>query len=241
VKTPVQRARRRDRIRSEGGGFTLIEVLVVLAIVSVLITITTPSMRAFTEGRRLRTAGDGLKSLCLFARDISSTDGEDYIIVLDFETQRYWLAMATSLDYNDLRQSVGIGAYGPEQETTTDTSAASTSASTSAASTATTESGEIVLNPRVAGILGQARSFGQGIELVQLDVDRDGSVTSIMSDAGYVEFFANGTAEPASIYLINTMGQGVVVDVPLVAAQTRSRILTDEELAVAGIEEAMSR
>lgn len=230
-------SRSQSRFRSDGG-FTLIEILVVLAIVSILITVTTPSMRAFTEGRRLRTAGDALKSLCLFARDIASTDGDDYIVVLDFENQRYWLAMATSLDYPDLTQSVGVGAYGPESETAEQASGASAAGSTTAAAT---ESGETVLNPRVAGILGQARSFGQGIALAQLDVDRDGSVNSISSSSDYVQFYANGTAEPASIFLMNTTGDAVVVDVPMSAAQTRSRVLTDEELAATGIEQAASQ
>lgn len=201
-----------------------------LAIISVLITVTTPSMRAFTEGRRLRIAGDALRGLCLFARDVATTEGEDYLIVFDFESQRYWLAKGASLNYNDLSQSVGMGAYGPQ---TTESSSA-TDASSSA--TTTTENGEIVLDSRVTGILGQPRALGEGIQLVRLDVERDGSVTSVASNLDYVEFFANGTAEPASIYLMNASGQGLVVDVPLIAAQTRSRLLTEEELAAAGVE-----
>jgi len=212
----------------------MIEVLVVLAIVSILITVTVPSMRAFTEGRRLRTAGDSFKSLCLFERDIASTEGENYIVVLDFENQQYWLAMATALDYNDLSQSVGIGAYGPEQETTTESASSDTA-------TTTTNTGEVTLNPRVTGILGQPRSFGQGIVMARLDVDREGAVRSISSNIDYIQFYANGTAEPASVYLLNTNGDAVVVDVPLVAAQTRSRYLTDEELAATGLEVATTR
>lgn len=213
---------RRPR-RPHESGFTLLEALVVLAIISVLITVTTPSMRAFTEGRRLRVAGEALRSLCLFARDIATTEGEDYLLVVDFESQRYWLAKGAALDANDLSESIGIGAYGLAE---------SSSATDASAPTATTENDGIVLDPRVRGIVGQPRALGEGIRLVRLDVEREGSVNSVASNLDYVEFFADGTAEPASIYLMSTSGQGLVVDVPLGAAQTRSRLLAAEELEV---------
>ncbi|MBM3216287.1 prepilin-type N-terminal cleavage/methylation domain-containing protein, partial [Candidatus Poribacteria bacterium] len=119
-------ARMRNLRTRVDAGFTLVEVLVVLAIVSVLLAVTSPSLRSFTEGRKLVSGGDALKGTCAFARDTATTEGVGYAVVLDLENARYWVAAEAALETFDLSETLGENAYGAEQEATTEETAAPT-------------------------------------------------------------------------------------------------------------------
>jgi prepilin-type N-terminal cleavage/methylation domain-containing protein len=223
----------RHSIRHHEAGFTLVEILVVLAIISLLVGLTSPALKAFSEGRRLRTSAESLQSLCLFARDVAITEQEDHIVVLDGPGQRYWLARASALEWGDLAETEGIGALGPEESETATTGSTTTSGAGAAAAGgagATSTSATEGVSLRASGILGQARRLAQGVSIAEIVVDRGGTAEPTTSDMEYIRFYANGTAEPSSVYLVNTEGDGVVLEIPQVAARAGVRKLSDAEM-----------
>jgi type II secretion system protein H len=197
-------------------GFTLVEILVVLAIMAVLLSIGAPSLKAFSASRKLKTAASSIRSLCIYARDSAMADGEPYVIVFGFTEQAFWLAQEAALEAGDLAQTYGMGAIGPD--------ALEEMQETGQSSVGVTR-----------GVLGQQEQIVQAVELARIDVDRGGEVTITMSDYDYITFRPDGTAEPASVYLVNGEGSGMVVDVPLAAARTRARSLSDQEVESAGL------
>jgi len=191
-------------------------MLVVLAIMSVLLSIGAPSLKAFSESRKLKTAASSIVSLCMYARDSAMTEGEAYIVVFGFSEQAFWLAQEASLDAGDLAQTSGLGAVGAdaleEMQETGQTSVGLT-----------------------RGVLGQQETIVNAIQLARIDVDRGGEVVTTMIGYDYITFRPDGTAEPASVYLVNGEDAGIVVDVPLAAARTKARSLTDQEMESAGL------
>ena len=197
-------------------GFTLVEVLVVLAIMSVLLTIGAPSLKAFSESRKLKTAASSIRALCIYARDAAMAEGEVYVVVFGFTEQAFWLAQEAALEAGDLSQTFGSGALGQE------------------AQEEMAESGQTSVG-LTRGVLGKQEAIVKSVTLARIDVDRGGEVVSTMVDYDYVTFRPDGTAEPASVYLVNREDAGIVVDVPLAAARTRARPLSDQEMESAGL------
>jgi prepilin-type N-terminal cleavage/methylation domain-containing protein len=220
MKEAETRPRAHRASRPHDAGFTLVEVLVVLAIMSILLTIGAPSLKAFSEGRKLNAAADSVRALCLYARDAAMAEGETFVVVFDFSEQSFWLAKETALELGDLAATVGLGALGPEAE---DEAAEAGQVSEGASAGQT------------RGILGRPQQMVKSVVLSRIDVDRQGEVSTTTFDYDYITFRADGTAEPASVYFVNADNRGAVVDIPLAAARTKMRRLSQEELDYAGL------
>lgn len=190
------------------GGFTLVEMLVVLTIISILLAVAAPSFKNFSDKRKLTTEGDSISSLAHYARDTAMADGEPYMIVFNLMEQTFWLAKASALEYGDLSMTMYIGAYGPEAEGMTP---------------------EEMIGMRAHGILGEMREMDASVSIDRVDVEREGAIVSGAIDYEYVQFNADGTAEPASVYLLNNQSQAVVVDVWLRASRIDVRLLSENE------------
>jgi type II secretion system protein H len=197
-------------------GFTLVEMLVVLAIMSVLLAVGAPSLKAFSQSRKLKTAASSIRSLCIYARDSAMAEGEAYVVVFGFTEQLFWLAQEASLENGDLAQTFGRGAVGPD------------------AQEEMAESGQTSVG-LTRGVLGQQENIVNGVQLARIDVDRGGEIVTTITDYDYITFRPDGTAEPASVYLVNREDNGIVVDVPLAAARTKARSLSDQETESAGL------
>lgn len=198
-------------------GFTLVEMLVVLAIMSILLTVGAPSLKAFSEGRKLNTAAESIRTLCLYARDAAIAEGEAFIVVFAFTDQSFWLAKEAALDSGDLGLTTGFAALGPDAEEEA------------------SESGTPVQMGPTRGVLGRPQSMVKAVVLTRIDVDREGAVNTTVADFDYVTFRPDGTAEPASVYLVNADRRGAVVDIPLAAARVRARRLSEDEMSQAGL------
>ncbi len=135
-------------------------------------------------------------------------------MVFDLDNQRYWLAHSSALEYGDLTQTIGIGAFEQEDDGTSRTS----------------DPGELPPS-RALGVLGQARDVTHGATLERIDVDREGTVSGTVSGMNYIVFGDQGTAEPSSLYLTDTDGRGVAVDVPRDAARLEVRSLSEDEIS----------
>ena len=189
-------------------GFTLVEMLVVLTIVAIVLATAAPSFKTFSEGRKLNSSGEAARSLALFARDAAMADGEPYIIVFDLTQHAFWLAKASALEYGDLAQTFNIGAFGPEAQEMQP---------------------EEMIAMRAYGVLGELKETEDGVNIARVDVEREGAIVTGAVDYEYVQFNADGTAEPASVYLINSQNEAVVVDVWLRASRIDVRSTSAEE------------
>lgn len=207
AKNGMSRRRRIARLES---GFTLVEMLVVLTIMSIVLAIAAPSFKSFSEKRKLDSSGEAVRSLGLFARNAAIADKEPYMIVFDLTRHAFWLAKASALEYGDLSQTFDIGAYGPEAQEMQP---------------------EQLLAMRASGILGETKETEANVQISRVDVEREGAIVSGALDYEYVQFNADGTAEPASIYLTNSQNEAIVVDVWLRASRIDVRDLSESEAA----------
>ena len=195
-------------------GFTLVEMLVVLTIIAVVLAAAAPSFKTFSDKRKLDGAGEAIRSLSLFARDAAIAEKEPYIVVFDFIENRFWLAKGSALEYGDLAQTALLGAYGPEAEEMQP---------------------EQLQTMRAHGVLGEPRENNPGVTIQRVDVEREGEIVSNALDYEYVLFNEDGTAEPASVYLMNEAGQAAVVDVWLRASRIDIRPLSEGDASSLGL------
>ncbi|GIX07125.1 MAG: hypothetical protein KatS3mg115_1528 [Candidatus Poribacteria bacterium] len=198
-------------------GFTLLEIVVVLAIIAIVLTLAAPSLRAFSENQKLQAAANSIQTLVLYAREMAATQREATVLVFDFTEGRYWLAKYDALEWGDLAQTVGLGAFGPSAFEDSPTGEEPTIS---------------VQETR----FGKPRTLPRGVALLRIDVDREGTILSTTSGYEYIAFDTNGLAEPASLYLANVEGRVAVVDVPREAARARVRRLSAEQVAQLGLE-----
>ena len=75
------------------GGFTLLELIVVLVLISTVLATAAPSLRGFLAGRQGAEAAAQVLSLTHLARSRAVTQGRVYRLNIDTETNTYWLTM----------------------------------------------------------------------------------------------------------------------------------------------------
>jgi len=87
--TTGPRARRNRAHRN--GGFTLIELVLVMVIICTVLAMASPSMRGFFASRRTADASAQIVALTRYARDHAVADGSVYRMNLDAGQGTYWL------------------------------------------------------------------------------------------------------------------------------------------------------
>ena len=75
------------------GGFTLLELVLVMVLVSTVLAMAAPSLRGFLAGRQGAEAAAQVLSLTHLARSRAVTQGRIYRLNIDTETNTYWLTM----------------------------------------------------------------------------------------------------------------------------------------------------
>lgn len=73
--------------RSRSGGYTLIEVVMVMAVLAVAGAVLTPAVGRTVDGVKVRTEVAGVASFLRRAREQAVTRGEAYEVALDSETR----------------------------------------------------------------------------------------------------------------------------------------------------------
>jgi prepilin-type N-terminal cleavage/methylation domain-containing protein len=102
---------------SRTGGFTLLELILVLVIISVLLGMAAPSLRGFFASRKAHDAAAGILSLIRYARSQAITEGRNYRLNLDPDDGVYWLTVNEAGGYAMLNTAIGRKYLLPEYTT----------------------------------------------------------------------------------------------------------------------------
>ena len=78
---------------SSGGGFTLLELVLVMLIVCTLLAIAAPSLRGFFASRETKDAAAQIIALTNLAQTQAISQGRVYRLNLDLEEGTYWLTV----------------------------------------------------------------------------------------------------------------------------------------------------
>lgn len=74
-------------------GYTLLELVLVLAILATTIAVAAPMLSAFARGRRAEEAARQFLALTRWARSQAVTDGQTYQLNIDASAGRWWLSV----------------------------------------------------------------------------------------------------------------------------------------------------
>ena len=98
-------------------GFTLLELIVVLALVSMLLGLAAPSLRGFFASRQTADAAAQMLALTQLAGSRAAARGDVYRLNIDLETNTYWLTVQEEGEFVDLGSEFGRHFRFPEGTT----------------------------------------------------------------------------------------------------------------------------
>ncbi len=99
--------RERKICRKNDAGFTLLELILVMVIISTFLAVASPSLRGFFSSRRTLDAASNILSLMKLARSQAISEGRNYRLNLDTEDSSYWLTAADKGIYKTLNNEMG--------------------------------------------------------------------------------------------------------------------------------------
>jgi type II secretion system protein H len=79
------------RAGGTGGGFTLIELILVMALIVIIASVVTPRMASFFHGRTLANEARRFTTLTRYARDRAVSEGVPMLVWVDEKNHRYGL------------------------------------------------------------------------------------------------------------------------------------------------------
>lgn len=88
-------------------GFTLLELILVMVIISTVLAMAAPSLRGFFSSRKTHDAAANILSLIRFARSQAITEGHTYRLNFDFEKGVYWLTSNAEGAFSNLNTEFG--------------------------------------------------------------------------------------------------------------------------------------
>ena len=202
--------RSRTIFKSEEG-FSLMEIMLVLAIIAILSSISMPTMRGFAASRRLKSSAQKIADTLAFARDMAITEKTTHLVVFDVDTNSYWLASTETFDIQNPRSSAGRSAN------------------------AASSTGNQAVVSRTGGIMGIPQQLGQGITIAALITNHNGTIRQITSGVDYVYFSPTATSENTIVYLQNTEENAISITVEASTGQTGIQQLTPEQIQTLGL------
>ncbi len=94
-------------------GFTLLELLLVLLLLSLITAMVTPQLRNFAHGRDLGFTSTELVSLANYGRTQSIAEGRRYRLNVDQQNQVFWLTAQSGASAQGLQTEWGQRIYAP--------------------------------------------------------------------------------------------------------------------------------
>jgi len=96
-----------ERPPTRTGGFSLLELILVLLIMSVILAMTAPTFRGFAASRQVNDAASSIVSLIKWARMQAASEGRPYRLNVDIDLGEYWLTAQVGPNFEELRKSMG--------------------------------------------------------------------------------------------------------------------------------------
>lgn len=113
-KTQPWRPGRKPQAGKRAGGFTLIELMVTIAIVAVLLGIGVPSFQGFVAGQRVKTASYDISSALIYARSEALKRNADVVMTpASGGWQNGWSVTAGTATLNRHDPFTGLAISGP--------------------------------------------------------------------------------------------------------------------------------
>ncbi|HGE73239.1 TPA: prepilin-type N-terminal cleavage/methylation domain-containing protein [Candidatus Poribacteria bacterium] len=224
-------------------GFTLIEITIVIFIILLMTTISTPWMKTFAESTRLRSTARGIRSLMEFARTSAITERTEYVVLFDPTNSEYWLSLKELL-------SESSGGSVTDQSRTNLTSALEAIAEREAEKLASEQSNNQNVTQsntkqnnssdqenqtnvtRTGGLLGVPNKIPAGIQIVQINSPRSSNTNSGIQ---YVTFYPDSRAEEFEVYLQSQSGKVMLLTVSQSTGRTGIRELNEEDIQQLGL------
>jgi prepilin-type N-terminal cleavage/methylation domain-containing protein len=91
----------------KGDGFTLLELILVMVVISTVLAMAAPSLRGFFSSRKIHDAADNILSLIRYARSQAITEGSNYRLNFDNDNGCYWLTIRQGGVDSDLNNEFG--------------------------------------------------------------------------------------------------------------------------------------
>jgi len=171
-------------------GFTLIELMIVIAMIGIIAAITLPRLDPFVSGRRLKSAARLIAGAISLAYGEAIAKNVTYRLYLEPSTDRYWITEVRVLEEQGKKSTAAIGIrLGTQFELREYTDGAENIEET------------LPSEPMFA-----PKKLPQGIHFSSVEVRRDFVTVSLGTQ--YIEFNPLGRASPANINLVNDEGEG---------------------------------
>ena len=218
ARGPVPRERPTETKNVSAHGFTMMELLLVMAIIAVLSAISMPALKGFASTRRLKASAQTVRNLLVFARDMAITERTGHLVVLDLDRGQCWLASSETFNPQEPLASVLTEGTTLRQNTT---------------AAETVQQGLT----RTGGILGVPQALEQQVTLEAVITNHNGQTAHANSGVEYVYFSPTASSEDTQIYLRNRQNRVMSVTVEAASGRVSVRQLTNEEIAELGFED----
>ena len=212
----------RDSTPLTSNGFTLIEVMLVIALIAILSSMAMPSLRGFAASTRLKSTAHAIRDMLNFARDMAITERAAYLVVFDLATDRYWLASSETFNLAAPSTPVTASPSGvqPVQQPTT-------------------EQGTTPLQQtsplRTNAILGIPQKPGHSVSLARLITNHNFQTVQIDTGVDYIYFSPTGSSEDTVLYIQDQRGQTMSITVENATGRVRLQKINSQQLEALGL------
>lgn len=208
-------------------GFTLIEVMIVLALIAILSSIAMPSLRGFAASTRLKTASHAIRDTLNFARDMAITERAAYLVVFDLTANRYWLASNETFNLGDPSTPVTASPL-----------------SSPPAQQPIAGQGNPTLQQmypsRTNAILGIPQKPGQNVNLTRMITNHNFQTIQIDTGVDYVYFSPTGSSEDTILYIQDQRGKAMSITVENATGRVRLQKINSRQLEALGLTDESS-
>ena len=223
--TPTSQTGLRKRSNSPNfdSAFTLIELMIVLTLIVILSSMAMPSLRGFTASSRLKSSAHGVRDMLRFARDMSITERSPYLVVFDFELNKYWLASSETFEITDVSVS---------------SIASPSSTVISVINQQKLESESSVTGrpmvSRTSNILGHPQSLGKHVTLSHMTTNHNLQSRQVDSGVDYIYFSPTGSSEETTLYIQNLQGKLMSITVEGATGRIHTEGLSSQQAGLLG-------
>jgi prepilin-type N-terminal cleavage/methylation domain-containing protein len=190
--------RRRSKL-----AFTLLEILLVLAILVVIAAVATPSIARFARTQELRSSADVIRGEWARARVKAMKSGRVHVFVFEPDGRHYsvdyWIAEDDVLEAGDDAALKKPDSFSDATRDPAETNSSSTSAMFAEE-----------LPDGVRFLIGQSEETARSAE-VAADIEAAGTATDEVTWSAPILFYSDGTTSTAEIILANKEGRAVRV------------------------------